>query len=268
MLRLLVATLALTAFVGCSQPPLKGRLVDAMHGDAPIANETLVAKATGRVRMTCQQLSGKTDDKGNFTIPDLCLSDTAYDIRPANPSLFLAEAQPVKDASQELTIKAWWAPEGEGTYILHGQDLQRLKTHADLKNVEVPPTNTKVYYPAVMPDKPPQVKAGDDLVLTGKTTIAKTRIDPLVHSDARKFGDVQLDPWWYIGVTFTSDTDFTPDTVTPAKDKVIDIAKGDRAARFIDGSAVPAGLYAVYRDGGRRVSIVQFGEAPAKTTAQ
>lgn len=267
MLRLFVATLALSVIVGCGPTPLKGRLVDAMHGDAPIAGQTLVARATGPASLTCQQLSGKTDAQGNFTIPNLCLSSTSYDLQPANPTLFLAEAQPVKDTSQELTLKAWWAPAGEGLYILHGQDLTRLKTHADLKDVEVPPTNKKVYYPAVIPDKRPQVVAGDDLVLTGKETIAKTKIDPLLHTDARTFGDVKLDPWWYIGVAFKSDTDFTPVTATPAKKKVTDISKGDRVARFIDGAALPAGLYAVYRAGGRRVSIVQFGEATADKTA-
>ena len=268
MQRLLVATLALTAFVGCSQPPLQGRLVDAMRADAPVANETLVARATGKVRMTCQTLSGKTDDHGHFSIPDLCLSETSYKITPSNSSLFLAEAQPISDASSEVILKAWWAPEGDGSYLLHGQSLSRLKTHADLKDVVVPPSGTKVLYPATMPSKAPQIPAGDDLVLTGKSTIDKTRIVPLVHSDARTFGDTKLEPWWYVGVKFDNDTDFSSVNAKPDPGHVTDIAKGDRVARFIDGAALPAGRYAIYREGGRRVSIVQFGESSEKTAAQ
>ncbi len=255
MMRALIPCL----LVACGGGGLEGRVVDVMHGNAPLAGETLVARAVNSVRMTCQQLTGVTDADGRFTIDGLCLSETAYELRTTNDNLLLVGTTEVS-APGEIVLEAWWAPKGDGTYLLRADGLSPLKTHADLKKRTITGTEHEILYPATLPDPMPSLGASEHLVLTGADSVANTRIAPLVQSDARTFGETSVEPWWYVGVRFLTDTEVEPVEAAPSLDRVREVTEGGRTARFIAGDALPPGSYVLYRDGGRRASVVRFGD--------
>jgi hypothetical protein len=272
MSRLGISVLALLGLVACSGGTFEGQLVDALDNDAPLAGQTLIARATGKARLTCQLLTGVTDDQGYFKISGLCLNDTAYRLTDARDSLFFAEVDeiPKGGAGSLVVIRAWHAPTGAGVYLLSGGELNPIPTHSDLREEEIYRSTEKVLYPKSVPDLIPTVAVGDHLVITGKDNMQKMSLHPLIRSEGRRFGTndqwVEMAPWWYVGTHFTSDTEFERVDVDIARDHIVEMEKGDHAARFVKGDALPAGLYVLTREGGRRATVIQFGqpEAPAK----
>ena len=98
-------------------------------------------------------------------------------------------------------------------------------------------------------------------------------MEPLINSDKRRLGKVANDgkeyvdqvPWAYLGIAFTSDTEFEERSVTLDESKVLSKEKRGRTARFISADSVPPGRYAVVKAGGKRAWIIdmgQVGEAP------
>ena len=71
-----------------------------------------------------------------------------------------------------------------------------------------------------------------------------------------------MEPWWYVGVQFESDDAWQRVEATLDKGAVTDLEKGDHVARFISGEALPAGRYALMREGSRRMWVVEFGAEP------
>lgn len=253
---------------GCGGTSLEGRLVDALESDAPIAGERIVAKAVGQVRMTCQTFTATTDDDGRFTFNDLCLSEAAYELTPANDALFLAEAEPVPSGGAEgdVLLRAWRAPMGSGVYELSQGSLSVVPTHADLKKETIFGTEELVEYPRTLPEEVPLVAEGEHLVLVGED-VTDLRIQPLVPSEKRRFGTrsqwVDMESWWYVGTRFESDSEFERVEATPVAEQVVTKERGDRIARFIPGEALPAGRYVLRRDKGSRAHVVDFGSPPS-----
>ncbi len=271
-------TLALTitgllGLAACGGPTVDGQLVDALQGDAPIAGEQLRAQATDQVRMTCQRLVTTTDEGGHFSFDGLCLTETTYELQAGNTNLFLAEVEPVgRDAtSGSLRVRAWRAPVGSGLYHLSGADVASIPSHAELGRETILNTEETVEYPRSLPDDPPLIEAGDYLVLTGRDTLDRVKISPLVHSGERRFGTtrqpVEMRPWWFVGTRFESDTEFERVEANPNVDGVLTKERGDRVARFIAGSALPEGRYLLRRDNARRAHIVDFGVRPDNAEA-
>jgi len=269
MNRSVLSIFALWGLVACSGGSFEGRLVDPLNNDAPLAGRMIVAKALSQVRMTCQQLSGTTDDQGHFTIDGLCLKETGYRLSDPDGVLFLADVDEIPKGGAEslMVIRAWPAPAGSGVYKLSGGALNPIPTHADIKEEQIYRSTETVSYPKSVPEPIPDIGAGDYLVITGKENLDKMALHPLVRSDSRRFGTkdqwVEMAPWWYIGTRFTSDTEFERGDTELMQGHVLDMEKGDRAARFIPGDALPAGLYALTREGGRRAYVLQFGPPPA-----
>ena len=160
-------------------------------------------------------------------------------------------------------IRGWWAPEGEGTWILDGRSILPVPGHAELAVVKV--GDVGVAYPRTLPESPPVVRNGDYLVFTGVDEVGPIVFGPLVPSVARTFDGVPMAPWSYVGARFVDDPvtgTFTAEAVRvePDPTKVRDVSRDDRAVRYVAGDAVPPGMYAVFHAGRRRASIVQFGE--------
>lgn len=260
MRRALPAVVGALLLSACGPTTLRGRVVDPMNGEAPLAGEILLAKAVGAVPLTCQTLAGTTDDDGRFEIPGLCLRETAYRILPSNKALLFADADPIGETGGEIVLRAWWAPEGEGTWILRGRTLVSVPIHAELGALKV--GDQAVAYPKTMPDAPPVVGPSDHLVISGVESVGPVVIGPLVPSPARTIDGTPMAPWSYVGARFVDDTTVERVAVEPDPAKVREVKQDDRSVRYVAGDAVPPGRYAVYQPGKRKASIVQFGAPP------
>ena len=103
-----------------------------------------------------------------------------------------------------------------------------------------------------------------------KPTIDKLSIVPLVATGEQVFGDtalkITMQPWSYIGVRFVDAKTIEPVSVEIDQSKVTHKEAGDRAARYLQSDAVPAGRYVVLDESKKRavVTLVDFGKAPEK----
>lgn len=263
----LVVTAVIT-LVGCTSPSASGTLIDVVAGDKPIAGMRLIAEASGSASVSCSTFEATTDDNGNFKFDALC-SGTAYKLKPGNENLWLADGDVIPDGGGEgLQFKAWRSPTGPGAYLLTGTELQAIKTSADIKKEPIWKSDTEVaLYPATVPKSPAVIPADGYLVLVGERAAKQTAYWPLIASETRTFGSptttkITMDPWSYIGIEFSSDTEFERKTATPDDSKILKKDAGDRVTHWIPGNALPAGRYAMHKEGDTRTTIVDFGAAP------
>ncbi|MBW2257961.1 MAG: hypothetical protein JRI25_25630, partial [Deltaproteobacteria bacterium] len=209
-----ISIIALLGLLACGGGGFEGQLVDGLNNDAPLAGQTIVAKALGQVRMTCQQITGTTDEQGHFTINGLCMKETAYRLSVTDETLFLGDVDeiPQGGAGALVVLRAWHAPVGSGVYMLSGGELNPIPTHADLEEEEIYRTGEMVLFPKSVPEPVPTVGVGDHLVITGKDNLAQLSLHPLIRSERRRFGTkdqwVEMAPWYYMSTRFTSDTEF------------------------------------------------------------
>jgi len=261
-----LSVLALSAIVGCTSPTAKGTLVDGITGK-PIAEMRLIATATSGTSMTCSAFEATTDATGAFSYDALC-SGTGYGLKAENENLWLAEVDSIPDGGADgLEVKAWRAPKGSGMFRLTGDELESIRSSADIKSEPVWNSDTeKVEYPATVPKKPVVIGPDDYLVLVGESAVTKTKYYPLIKSGERKFGSsktsiITMEPWSYIGIEFTSDTEFERKESSPKDGSVTNKQKGDRNVSWVKGDALPAGRYAVHREGDGRTTVLDFGAA-------
>lgn len=257
--------LALAA-VACGTTPIQGTLVDGLGG-APLAGQRLLAKAMEPVGMTCQLFEATTGPDGSFQFDKPCLSQTGYRLEPDDETLFLADVDQVAKGAPGagLQVKAWRAPGGTGLYELSNGTTTGIRTHADVKSETAYEGTTTIRYPATIPseDDVVVIEPGEYVVVSGPGQLDKTEFVPLIQSGPRKFGNktawVDMEPWWYLGVEFTSDTEFTEKTAALDTARVVHLQKGDREAWIIPSDALPQGRYAVGAKDGRRISVIDFG---------
>lgn len=266
-----IALLGLTfvyALTGCSSPTASGTLIDVIAGDKPIADMRLIAEATGTASLSCSAFEATTDAEGKFKFEGLC-GGTPYDLKTGNENLWLADVDSIPDGGGEnITIKAWRAPKGSGVFILTGTELQSIKTSADIKKEPIwNDEENFAEYPATVPKSPALIPEDGFLVLVGERAVEKMKYWPLIKSGERKFGSpkttkITMDPWSYIGIEFTSDTEYERKTAEPEASKIIKMEKGDRKVAWIPGTALPAGRYAIHKEGDDRTTVIDFGKAP------
>jgi hypothetical protein len=264
--RLALLSVSFFLAMGCSEVVATGTLVDGLSNQ-PIGEMRMIASADETVATSCSVLETYTDAKGAFTFKGLC-GESTYTVKPENENIWLADGDSIpKGGAADLALKGFRAPAGRGMYRLIGSDLATIKTNADIQSEPVW-NNDKdtVSYPSVIPTKPVTIPNDGYLLLVGEQTISSMTYTPLVASEERQFGSsktkvIKMKPWSYIGVEFTSDTEFTPKTVTLDEAKVKKKVVGDRHAWWIPGDALPAGRYVVHKDGSTRTTILEFGKA-------
>lgn len=264
---LVVLAGAIGAITACSSATADGKLVDGITGE-PIGKVRVIAKKVEQGgSMTCQTFEAETNEQGAFKIEGLCEGE--YAIKLSDEGLWLAETDTIPDGGGVgMELKAWRAPTGSGLYKLSGTEIEPLRTAADLKKEKIKDTDETAAYPGKVPNKLPLVAPTDYLVVVGQGTINDTKIEPLIASGPRVFGDaetnVKMEPWSYIGIQFTDDATFERVAAQVDEGKTFKKEKGDRIVKYIPGSALPAGRYALYRPDGRTVTLLDFGESQSK----
>ncbi|MBN2797521.1 MAG: hypothetical protein JXX28_00075 [Deltaproteobacteria bacterium] len=242
---------------GCSSKTVDGTLIDGLT-QQPLAGKTLVASAEG-VSLTCQKVSANTDDAGKFVLEGACLDDAAYQLKVTDENLWLETAEVPQGGYEGPTqFIAWRAPKGDGIYALSGDTLTMLRTDSDVKRETIKGTEEEVLYPVKMPDQISKVKAGDFLVATTKDLCDNTKIVPVFQDQGvRTFADDStIQDWWYIGVKFSSDTEFERTVASWDKSKEVHVEKGDRAFCFLPVNVLTAGRYSVMKEGDKRVRMM------------
>lgn len=260
---------AILSLSGCSETTASGTLTDGLSGE-PIADMRVIATAKSEVAMRCSVLETHTDAAGAFTFKGLC-SESDYTLQPENSNIWLADGDVLPGAGGEgLAFKGFQAPDGRGMYRLLKGELGSIKTSADIQKDPVWNNDSEtIAYPSVIPTKPVVIPPDGYLVLVGKESVEQTVFAPLIASGPRVFGSsrtkkIEMKPWSYIGVEFTSDTAFTRKEATVDTSKVVQKTVGDRVASWIPGDALPAGRYVVHKEGATRTTVLVFGEAPAE----
>ena len=204
---------------------------------------------------------------GTYTVADLCSSATDYSIELSDKNLFLAETNSIAkgyDGAGPLDLKVWRAPKGTGLFKLKGTELSRVMSATDFRTDYIFKSEEKVQSPAEIKSVP-IIEAGEYLLLSGEA--ASYDIIPLMNSGKRRLGKsagsksewVDQQPWSYVGITFTTDTEFERVTATLNAEKVIEKTKGKQTAKYLSSDALSQGRYAIIKPGGKRGWIVDFG---------
>jgi len=258
--------LVILALVGIGCVPAgsyQGKLVDAITGD-PLPDIRLLAKSDPMSSdMTCQTFDALSGADGSFTIQGLCAADT-YKLQAGLDSQLLEGIVAIEggvQATEVVTTKVWRAP-GAGVYILIDDKWDKLSTASDVESKNLLDSEEKAFYPAKLPLVFSKVEPGQYLMLSGDRNIDKLGYYPLIESEERTFGTKDEpdkdEPWSYIGIEFTSDTEFQRKTATPEAAKQLEIEQGDAHVVYLPHDALPAGQYALWEQDGRRMYAVEF----------
>lgn len=265
----LAALLSASLLSACSGGTIQATLVDGIEGK-PLANVQVVARAQQEVAFSCQTVEGTTNDKGEVTLQGPCLSASSYSIAPKDSALWFTSGNIVDKGSSGTTrIEALFAPTGSGAYVLHDGALTPLSTHGDVKRATVLDSEEVVEFPSRIPAEDDIPRIGDDawLVLTGTDNAGSARLVPLVKSEPRRLmheGDMMtMQDWWYLGIRFASDRDFTRQAAMVDERTVTRHEDGDRAVLLLPQSALPGGRYALRTAGSGRITVIDFGVASA-----
>ena len=241
----------------------QGKLVDAISGD-PMSDVRLLAKSDPMSSdMGCQAFEAMTGPDGSFTIEGLCAADT-YVLHPSLTFMLLDGGGSIDGSVQATdvdTIQVWRDP-GSGVYLLDGKKMDKQSTASDVESKNILDSEEKVFYPAKLPLTFTELAAGQFLMLSGDRNIEKLGFYPLIESGERNFGTTaetdKDEPWSYIGIEFTSDTEFERKTATPDAAKVKEVKLSGKHVVYIAHDALPAGQYALWEQDGRRMYAVQF----------
>ena len=237
---------------------LEGKVTDGLTG-APMGGLTLIARADDKsITLSCQTLQGSVADDGSITLQGLC-GGSSYTVE-VKGDVVIPELATVPDGGPggPLNVKGYVAPGGDGLYVLADGKLEALATNADVAK-EVPLGATDpVYYPTTTPGKFPILAGGQFLVMSGEATSVPVRTLEVNGERLEVENGRPLQPWFYVGHTFEGNT---PTKVEVAVDqaKVTEITVGDRPVRYLAADAVPAGRYALFTDGDRRMALVDVG---------
>lgn len=237
--------------------------------DGPAVGIELSLVATDQAPFRCQQFSGTTDASGRLTLRDTCLSRTGYRVAATDPALWLDGQTELAAAGEpNLALSALVAPEGRGSWRVSGGSASPLPIHAEVHSAQLRGSDERVDYPSLIPadDDVPLLAAGDWLVLTSDTPIGVVPLVPLLPSDTRHLrhrgGDLTLQPWWYLGVRFTSDTDLTRQAFVLDTTGIVRRDEPGRSALAVPSTALPRGRYALLAADGRRLTVLDATSHP------
>jgi hypothetical protein len=262
MSRASLAILALVSFGCVPAGSYQGKLVDAITGE-PIPDVRLLAKSES-ADMTCRAFDATTGPDGSFTIPKLCAGES-YLLEPGLTTYVLEGVAPIDGAvaaTGTVTTKVWKNP-GAGVYLLKKDGTwDKLGTASDVEAKNILDSEEKAYYPAKLPITYTPVAEGQYLMISGDRNVEKLVFQPVIESGERVFGTSDEkdkdEPWSYIGIEFQSDTEFERKSAQPDQAKVLEVHQGEAHVVYIPAGAVPAGQYALWEDGGRRMYAVEF----------
>lgn len=251
--------------VGCAPTgSFEGKLVDAISGDV-MEGVRILAKSPDATDLTCQVFEATSDAGGIFKLDGLC-ANAKYDVTTGDNQFLIDGLGQLEGGIQSagvIDVKVWRAP-GTGVYILDGKDLKKQATKTDVKSkVIFESENELAYYPMETFEKLTKIEENQYLVLSGERNVSKMKFYPLVpEPNERKFGNktewTTEGPWTYIGIKFTSNTEYERLENTPDPSKVLKAGEGERQLLYIKGGALPAGDYAVMADKDRRTYMFKF----------
>jgi len=252
----------------CTQTGVfQGRVVDGLT-NKPVSGVGLAAKAPAASNIDCQVAQATSGPDGTYQFDKICVGEK-YTLTAAEgttqhlsdlPGVTVQAGQPTKAMGD---IKAWSLPADVGMYVFSNGTYTAMRANADVRRAFLWESQDTVRAPTTLPKTEPRVDSGDWLVMMGDRYLERVKFFPLIKSDVRKFdkkGDEETAAaWWYVGMEFTSDTDYKRVEATPDPAKVVNLTVGENKIRFIRGDAVPAGHYAALADMDRRMTVVTFG---------
>ena len=260
-----VSLVPLLAAGGCTSATISGVLTDGLL-KKPIAEQRIIAKASSdSASLSCMAFEATTDAEGKFSMQGVC-TGSAYVLSFEDDTLWVPGLEPVPDGGAEgLALEAWRARPADGLAEITTEGFDRLRTHADVKVMTIKGSEETVRFPwSSIPGGLPVIEKGEYLVLSGKKTVSTFEVVPLLRSQGVRFPEGNdwfvMDPWYYIGTTFQSDTEFQRVKAELDESKVVTKETDDQAAKYIPGDAVPAGRYAILAPDSEVVTIVDFGE--------
>ena len=278
MLRELGAAVVVSLFAGCSKPTgsYEGRIVDPWTG-AGRGGVKVIARAPNDVMdAACQVTEGTTSSDGTFRLERTC-ADVTYSLRLDDPKLVTPDLPVVKGGVEEKAttdIAAWRIPGSAGVYLLRGDELDSLPMNAAVEGAWIQGTEKKevALYPTTVPDPVPTLQAGDVLILSGASTIARLKLYPMIHHpgpvtlELASGAAMKVSDAWYLGYEFASDRKFAKVPAKLDETKVKAVGSDAQAARMIPADALPPGRYAFLGDEDTRMLIVDVGAAAAPKT--
>lgn len=263
------------AAIGCVPAgSFQGKVVHGMTGE-PVAGIRILAKATADADLTCQVFEATTGEDGTFTVDGLC-ADVVYNLQTSDKTLLMDGGEEVpggQPATSVVELKAWRIP-GQGVFLLANDKLEIQKTVMDIQSKPILDSETeRASYPNPRPGESDFATVGPDqyLVVSGKENVERYQFYPLIESGPRVFGTSKekepSEAWVYLGIEFQSDKEFTRKLATPDAAAVTSVHVRGHDIRYVKGSAIPAGDYALWAEGERRAYAFRFAAAGERTAA-
>ncbi len=253
---------------GCvSKGTADARLVDGLTGQ-PRAEVPVLLEAIATDDLTCKVFDGKTDADGRVHIEGTC-PNTAYRLKVKDDNLVVVGDSTVEGGVVDgplLELKTWRAPKSPGVYLLDNDTASNVRTRTKImRDEKIAGTDIVAPYPESVFKNPTAVEPGRYLVLVGEATIEKTQIVPVIREpEKRTFASgASLTGHAFLGIRFTSDTEYETVSAVIDESKLIVAGEGERAVRYLSTDALPPGQYALFKDGDWDAMIVGFGPAAA-----
>lgn len=257
----------------CSTVTVDGRVVDGLTGQAIPGPYRIRASAVKTdMAMSCQFFDTEVGTDGRFVLDRLC-PGTAYTLETDKEDLWLVGVDEAPDGGwgQPTDLTAWRVPKASGVYLSSKGEITAVHTDADVSSEGILKSDVRVRYPGNIPTNVARVGPEDHLILVGRAAVDELKFVPLVPSESRKLGTgdrvYTMEPWVYLGVLFKDDTTFESVEATLDPAGLVDQEKGDRKARYVSGTALPAGRYGLLKDDDRRMTILDFGAPSAAPVA-
>lgn len=244
--------------------------------------------------LTCLQFSEDIQTDGSFTM-SLCLDKTSYTLETTDSYLFMGETDVLEQgyAGGQTDIKVWRAPKGSGVWELTGEEMTNLRrVSGNLRMVAefVPDTNEEdalVYtttWSQCAADTAPEdcegssigavIEPNEYLVITGASAIEELKLWPLISDfNPRDLGPDKdrmikgIVAMYWLGVKWNDDEKIDFERIAPTEVKSLPgevVAKRGHAVKYIKGSDLPEGRWALGRDKKDRFVVLDFGKKQPK----
>ncbi len=269
-----ILALSLLTAACVPQGSFDGKLIDPLTGKARGGVE-LVATSPLTPNPNCMELRTTTGTDGSFLFEGLC-SGSTYSFSTMENSLRIPDQEIPGGvpATEQVEVLAYRTPAphpdappiagtGQGIYLLQNDKLGMMKTRISLGRSKLWESNEEVVYPDMLPKTAQVIDKGQVLVLAGAKYTERMELLPLLQSDRRKFGNRKApersEPWWYAGIEFESDTEWTRRKAKFDESKVIDVVLGGHPVRYLKPDCVPNGFYVMFGKKDRRMYMFNFG---------
>lgn len=231
----------------------------------------LIARGDPSARLTCSAFEAPYES-GRFILGGLC-NDVSYTLQFSDVEVLIQgdTLVPAGPEDHHTVLKLWPVPGGDSVARLSPDGaVEVFNQYTDVRSVYTDDDDRlEVRYPRHKPNGSSAITEDGYLVLAGERLQQRLEILPLIEStDTIGFDGYTIQPHWFAGIRFQSDTQYARAEAMLDEAKVTDVVSASgRMVRYIAHDALPVGHYALMGPEDRRMYVITFGPQVTELTA-